>query len=64
MILPDDLIYSDFQRHIVVAAMAAVLIDAELRSGHRLALRDLSQVKAKLLVVSSLVRKVFIFLYW
>lgn len=60
----DDLIYRNLQSDVVVARMAAVLIDPKLCSSHRLSIRDLSQIKAKLLVVSSLVRKIFIFLHW
>lgn len=44
--------------------MTAVLIDPKLCCGHRLPVRDLSQVEAELLVVSPLVRKIFIFLHW
>lgn len=44
--------------------MTAVLIDPELCSSHRLSIWDLSQIKTELLVVSSLVRKIFIFLDW
>lgn len=64
LIFLDDLIYRNFEGDIVVAGVTAVLIDPELGRSHRLSVRDLSQVKTKLLVVSSLVRKIFIFLHW
>lgn len=59
-----DLIYGNLQRDVVVAGMTAVLIDPELGGCDRLALRDLGQIKAELLVVSPLVRKIFVFLDW
>lgn len=59
-----DLIYGNLQRDIVVAGMTAVLIDPELGGCDRLALWDLGQIEAELLVVSPLVRKIFVFLDW
>lgn len=59
-----DLIYGNLQGNIVVAGMTAVLIDPELGGCDRLALRDLGQIEAELLVVSPLVRKIFVFLNW
>lgn len=63
LIFLDDLIYGNLQSNIVVAGMTAILIDPKLCSGHRLSIWDLSQIKTELLVVSSLVRKIFIFLH-
>lgn len=64
LVLLDDLIYGNPQSNIVVAGMTVVLIDPELCSSHCLSIWDLSQIKTELLVVSSLVRKIFIFLDW
>lgn len=64
LIFFDDLIYGNLQGDIVVASMTAVFIDPKFCCSHRLSIWDLSQVKTELLVVSSLVRKIFIFLYW
>lgn len=64
LIFLDDLIYGNLQSDIVVAGMTAVLVDPKLCSSHRLSVRDLSQIKTELLVVSSLMRKIFIFLDW
>lgn len=63
LVFLDDLIYHNFEGDIIVASMTAVLIDPELCRSHRLSVWDLSQVKAKLLVMSSLVRKIFIILH-
>lgn len=59
-----DLIYGNLQSDIVVAGMTALLIDPELGGRHRLALWDLGQIETELLVVSPLVRKIFVFLDW
>lgn len=64
MIFFDNLIYGNLQGDIVVASVTAVLIDPKFCCGHCLSIWDLSQVKTELLVVSSLVRKIFIFLHW
>lgn len=59
-----DLIYGNLQSDIVVAGMAALLIDPELGGRHCLTLWDLGQIETELLVVSPLVRKIFVFLDW
>lgn len=62
--LLDDLMNDNLQSYIVIAGMTAVLVDPKLCSSHCLSVWDLSQIKTKLLVVSPLVRKIFIFLHW
>lgn len=42
LIFFDDLIDGNLQSDIVVASVAAVLVDPKLCSSHRLAIRDLS----------------------
>lgn len=64
MVFLYDLMYGDLQGDVVVAGMTAVLIDPELGGCDRLTLWDLGQIKAELLVVSPLVRKIFVFLDW
>lgn len=53
----------NLQSNIIISGMASILIDAKLCRSHSLSIWDLSQIKTELLVVSSLVRKVFVFLH-
>lgn len=64
LVFPYDLMYGNLQSDIVVAGMTSVLIDPELGGRHRLTLWDLGQIETELLVVSPLVRKIFVFLDW
>ena len=63
LVLLDHLVYADFQGDVLVAGVAAVLVDAELGRGDRLSIGYLSEVKAKLFVVSPLGGKILISLH-
>lgn len=54
----DNLVYGDFERDVFIFAVTVVFIDAELGRGHSLAIRNLSQVKTELFVMSPLVGEI------
>lgn len=63
LIFLDDLVDGDLQGNVLIAGRTAIFVDPKLSSSHSLPLRDLSQVKTELLVVSSLMGKILVFLH-
>jgi len=56
----DDLVYGDLERDVLISDGTLILINPELGGGHRLTLGNLSEVEAKLPVVSSVMGEILI----
>lgn len=63
-VLLQHLVNADPEGLVVEALPDVVLVDAELRGGHRFAFRDLGQVKPELPVVVAWVEKLFVVFHW